>query len=221
MPRTHYNRENNELVDFSLLQQECVGWRRPKVAHVVKRLSWIIVIAAGVAATVWPQIAQAQHSAEAGAIAESAVAREADTRCGLPSEPWGIPAALDGAISGPADKDRACMRALLLPDARITFVSVGADGVTTYRLLSLDDWIARAEARGHVIQEEKQLSFHIDQFANIAHLWSLYAVSSGGHAVARGMNSIQAIKEAGGWRVTAIMLQAESPAAPLPEKYVP
>ena len=31
--------------------------------------------------------------------------------------------------------------------------------------------------------------------------------------VARGINSIQAIKEAGGWRVTGIMVQAESATA--------
>ena len=31
-----------------------------------------------------------------------------------------------------------------------------------------------------------------------------------------GINSIQAIKEAGGWRVTGIMVQAESASAPLP-----
>jgi anaerobic selenocysteine-containing dehydrogenase len=55
----------------------------------------------------------------------------------------------------------------------------------------------------------------------IAHLWSLYALRSDGQAVARGINSIQAIKEAGGWRVAGIMVQAETAAAPLPEEYLP
>jgi len=39
--------------------------------------------------------------------------------------------------------------------------------------------------------------------------------------VARGINSIQAIKEAGGWRVTSIMVQAESATLPLPKEYLP
>lgn len=149
------------------------------------------------------------------------MAQIADFSCALPSEPWGIPAALDAAITGPADRDRACMRALLIPDARITLVSVGADGVTTYKLLTVDDWITRTKARGHIILEEKQLNFRIDRFGNIAHLWSLYALRSDGHAVARGINSIQAIKGAAGWQVTGITVEAESAAAPLPAEYLP
>src|SRR5438093_1130538 len=42
-----------------------------------------------------------------------------------------------------------------------------------------------------------------------------------GKQVARGINSIQAIKEAGGWRVTGIMVQAESAPAPLLQEYLP
>ena len=38
-----------------------------------------------------------------------------DAGCALPSEPEGIPAALDAAITGPADKDRACVRSIFLP----------------------------------------------------------------------------------------------------------
>jgi predicted PhzF superfamily epimerase YddE/YHI9 len=119
------------------------------------------------------------------------------------------------------DKDRACMKALLIPEARLMFVSLGADGATTYRLEALDDWIARTKARGHALLEEKQLKYHIERYGNIAHLWSSYALYSDGKQVGRGINSIQAIKEAGGWRVTGIMLQAESAAAPLPKEYLP
>ena len=157
----------------------------------------------------------------AGALAGRAGAQAPDAACALPSEPEGIPAALDAAITGPADQDRACMKALLIPEARLMFVSLGTDGAPTYRLETLDDWIARIKARGHTMLEEKQLKFHIERFGNIAHLWSSYALSSDGKQVARGINSIQAIKEAGGWRVTGIMVQAESAAAPLPKQYLP
>jgi hypothetical protein len=150
-----------------------------------------------------------------------AMAQTPDAGCALPSEPEGIPAALDAAINGPADKDRACMKALLIPEARMMFVSLGLDGTPSYRLETLDDWIARVKARGHAMLEEKQLKFHIERYGNIAHLWSSYALHSDGKQVARGINSIQAIKEAGGWRVTSIMVQAESATAPLPKEYLP
>jgi hypothetical protein len=152
---------------------------------------------------------------------ENATARAPDTGCALPSEPWGIPAALDAAISGPAGKDRACMKALLIPEARLMFASVGADGTPSYRLETLDDWISRIKARGHITLEEKQLNFRIDRYRAIAHLWGLYALRSDGKAVARGINSIEAIKEAGGWRIAGITVEAESATAPLPEEYLP
>jgi hypothetical protein len=157
----------------------------------------------------------------AGALAGSALAQAPDAGCALPSEPEGIPAAFDAAITGPADKDRACMKALLMPEARMTFVTLGADGVPSYRLETLDDWIVRVKVRGHTLVEEKQLKFHIERYGNIAQLWSSYTVHSDGKQVARGINSIQAIKEAGGWRVAGVMVQAESAAAPLPKEYLP
>jgi len=144
-----------------------------------------------------------------------------DAGCDLPSEPEGIPAALDAAITGPADKDRACMKALLTPEARLMALSIAADGAQSYRIETLDDWIARVKARGHAMLEEKQLKFRIERYGNIAHLWSSYTLHSDGKQVARGINSIQAIKQAGGWRVTSIMVQAESATAPLPRKYLP
>jgi hypothetical protein len=157
----------------------------------------------------------------AGALFEKAMAQAPDAGCALPSEPEGIPAALDAAISGPADKDRACMNALLIPEARMMFVSLGTDGAPTHALQTLDDWITRVKARGDALLEEKQLKFHIERFGNIAHLWSSYALHSDGRQVARGINSIEAVKETGGWRVTSIVVQAESATMPLPKKYLP
>jgi len=64
----------------------------------------------------------------AGGLAGSAMAQAPDAGCALPSEPEGIPAAIDAAISGPVDKDRGCMKALFIPEARMMFVSIRADG---------------------------------------------------------------------------------------------
>jgi hypothetical protein len=157
----------------------------------------------------------------AGVLAGTAMAQAPDAACALPSEPKDIPAAFDAAITGPADKDRACMKALLIPEARLMFVSLGTDGAPTYRIETLDDRIARVKTRGHAQLEEKQLKFRIERYGNIAHLWSSYTLQSDGKQVARGINSIQAIKEAGGWRVTGIMVQAETATVPLPKEYLP
>ena len=80
----------------------------------------------------------------AGALAGTAMAQAPDAGCALPSEPKGIPAAIDAAITGPADKDRACMKALLIPEARMMFVSLSADGAPSY--CSQSQW-AREEPR--------------------------------------------------------------------------
>jgi hypothetical protein len=157
----------------------------------------------------------------AGMLAGTAMAEAPEAACARPAEPGAIPAAIDAAITGPADKDRACMKALFIPEARLIVVSIGADGASAYTVLTLDDWIARVKARGHAMLEEKQLKFHIQRYGNIVHLWSTYALHSDGKQVARGINSIQAIKETGGWRVMGIMWQAESAAAPLPKEYLP
>jgi hypothetical protein len=154
----------------------------------------------------------------AGALAGRAMAQAPGASCALPSEPEGIPAALDAAITGPADRDRACMKALLIPEARLMSVSLGADGAPTYRIETLDEWIVRVKARGHAVLEEKQVKFRIEHQGNIAQLWSSYTLHSDGKQVGRGINSIQAIKEAGGWRVTGILVQAEPVTAPLPKE---
>ncbi len=157
----------------------------------------------------------------ADALAGSAMAQAPDAGCALPSEPQGIAAALDAAISGPADKGRACMKALFIPEARMMFVSLGSDGALNNRFETLNDWIDRVKARGHALLEEKQLKCHTERYANIAHLWCSYTLQSDGKQVARGINSIQAVKEAAGWRVTGIMVQAESATTPLPKEFLP
>jgi hypothetical protein len=156
-----------------------------------------------------------------GAFAASAIAQASGSACVLPADTAAIPAAIDAVITGPADKERPCMKELFIPEARLVAVTVAADGKETYAVLTVDDWIARVKARGHAQLEEKQLKFHTQHYGNIVHLWSTYSLHSDGKQVARGINSIQAIKEVNGWRVLSIMWQAESPGAPIPKEYQP
>jgi hypothetical protein len=156
-----------------------------------------------------------------GSLAGGAIAETSGSGCALPADTAAIPAAIDAAITGPADKDRTCMKELFIPEARLVVVSVAADGKSSYTILTLDDWIARVKTRGQSQLQEKQLKFHTQHYGNIVHLWSTYSLHSDGKQVARGINSIQAIKEANGWRILGIMWQAESPGAPIPKEYQP
>src|SRR2546429_6153785 len=60
-----------------------------------------------------------------GAQTDGAMAQAQDAGCALPSGTEGIPAAIDAAIGGPADKDRACLKALVRPEPRRTYISPG------------------------------------------------------------------------------------------------
>jgi hypothetical protein len=155
------------------------------------------------------------------AAAGTAPAQSPAPPCTLPLEPQGIAAAVDAAISGPADKDRSCLQQLFLPEARLIIVAEGANGALKYTVLTLDDWIARVRARGSALLEEKQVKFSVERFGGIVHLWSTYVLHSDGKQVARGINSIQAVNVGGGWRVSGIQWQAESATLALPKEVLP
>src|SRR5665213_4555801 len=56
--------------------------------------------------------------------------------------------ALDDAVSGPGDKDRTCLRQIVLPDARLMPITKAADGSFAPHLLTVDDWISVVAKRG-------------------------------------------------------------------------
>jgi hypothetical protein len=131
--------------------------------------------------------------------------------------------ALDEAVSGPTDKDRTCMRQLLIPEARLIPVSKGKDGSIAPHILSLDDWIARVKASGRKEFYEVQVKYPTDVYGHVAHLWSTYEVrpTPEGKPDIRGINSIQAYFNGSEWKVVEILWQAETPEEPIPSKYLP
>jgi hypothetical protein len=130
--------------------------------------------------------------------------------------------AIDAAVSGPADKDRACFRALFLPDARLIPVRIAEDGRATPVVLTVDGWIAAVRKRGSMVLAEKQINVRTETWAHIAHLWSTYTTSLGdGKPADRGINSIQAIFDGKQWHIIEIAWQAEVPTDPVPAKYLP
>lgn len=131
--------------------------------------------------------------------------------------------ALDAAVSGPGNKDRACMRALFLPEARLIPVAKGKDGQIATHVLTLDGWIDRVKQRGDTPFYERQVSQKVESFGHIAHLWSTYELRETPDAKpeVRGINSIQAIHDGQNWRVIEIVWETETPGQDLPGKYLP
>ena len=131
--------------------------------------------------------------------------------------------ALDAAVSGPADKDRACLRELLLPEARLSPIAKAADGSFAPHILTIDGWIDAVRKRGNVVLYEHQVRFPSDVYGHIAHLWSTYELRTApdGKPQVRGINSIQAVNDGTRWRIFEILWQAETPEAPIPAKYLP
>jgi hypothetical protein len=131
--------------------------------------------------------------------------------------------ALDDAVSGPADKDRTCLRDLMLPDARLTPVVKSPDGGFTPRILTVDDWINAVAKRGNAVMYERQVKVTAENYGHFAHLWSTYEIrdTPDGKAEVTGINSVQTINDGTRWRVLSVLWEPDTTAGPLPEKYKP
>jgi hypothetical protein len=134
-----------------------------------------------------------------------------------------LPKAIDDAVSGPGNKDRTCLRALLMPEVRLIPVTVAADGQVKTTIFTVDDYIDRVAKRGDKTFYEHQIKYATETYGNIAHLWSTYTVTEtpDGKPIVRGINSIEAVNDGARWKVLEISWQAETPATPLPAQVLP
>jgi hypothetical protein len=136
--------------------------------------------------------------------------------------------AIDAAVSGPGNQDRTCFRALFLPDARLIPIRIAPDGTATPRILTVQDWIDAVARRGTAVFYERQVKVTAESWDHMAHLWSTYETRTTpdgkppeGKVLDRGINSIQAVFDGKQWHVIEIAWQAQTPANPVPEKYLP
>lgn len=131
--------------------------------------------------------------------------------------------ALDAAVSGPGNKDRTCLRDLLLSQARLSPMSKSPDGAFAPRTLTVDDWISAVAKRGDQAFYEVQIKVTSDSYGHFAHLWSTYEIrpTPDGKPEMTGINSIQAVYDGKRWRVLSIVWEPSTTAGPIPEKYLP
>jgi hypothetical protein len=134
-----------------------------------------------------------------------------------------LPKAIDDAFSSPGHKDWTCLRALLLPEARLIPVAVAADGQAKAMALTAEDFIAWVGKQGGKPFYERQIKYSAVTYGNIAHLWSTYEgrETPDGKPIVRGINSIEAVNDGTRWRVLQISWQAETPTTPLPAQFLP
>jgi hypothetical protein len=161
--------------------------------------------------------APATPSQEAAPVAEVA------TAC-LPSTTLDeLVKALDDAVSGPANKDRVCLRELLLPEGRMSPMEKKHEAGLVPHLMSAEEWAAAAAKRGGMKFYERQVKVSSDVYGRIAQLWSNYEIrlKPDGKPIRRGINSIQAVNDGTRWRVLEILWQEETRDEPVPEKYLP
>lgn len=131
--------------------------------------------------------------------------------------------ALDAAVSGAGNKDRACLRDVMLPEARLSPVAKQPDGSFAPRLLTVDDWINAVAKRGDAVFYEVQVKVQADTYGHFAHLWSTYEIrdTPDGKATVTGINSVQAVNDGKRWRVLSVLWEPNITAGPIPAKYLP
>ena len=148
------------------------------------------------------------------------------TEAGAPARPEdvasidAIVAALYAVISGPAGQKRDWqrMRSLFVKDARM--MPLHERGL---RVGTVEDYIAvsgpRLEKDGFF---EREIGRTTDEYGGIAHVFSAYEARStpDGAPIMRGINSLQLARHGGRWWVVSIMWQPETPAAPIPNRYL-
>jgi hypothetical protein len=137
--------------------------------------------------------------------------------------------ALYDVISGPAGQARDWnrFRSLFVPNARL-MPAVPQQGTPGARVLvwSADDYARRAgaglERNGFF---EREIHRVTEQYGNILHAFSTYesrrTADLAEKPFARGINSIQLLKDGDRWWVVSIFWDSERPGNEIPSKYLP
>src|SRR6266404_7123006 len=132
-------------------------------------------------------------------------------------------------ISGPAGKKRDWNRerSLFYPGARLipTASVPGRNDVDREpQMLDVEGYIARAEPLFEKAGFcEKEIARRVEQFGQIAHVWSTYESRHNAddpEPFMRGINSIQLFHDGSRWWIVTIYWQQESLVDPIPAKYV-
>ena len=136
--------------------------------------------------------------------------------------------ALYDVISGAAGQKRDWnrMRSLFVPHARLMPAVQRPTGGAGVAVLSVDDYVTRAgpglETNGFF---EREIHRTVEQYGNILHAFSTYesrrTADLNEKPFARGINSIQLLKDGDRWWVVSIFWDSERAGNEIPAKYLP
>lgn len=135
--------------------------------------------------------------------------------------------ALYDVISGPAGKvrDRDRFLSLFVPDARLMPVRHAKEGAgADVLVLSPEQFYAIAEPAFEKGFFEHGIHHTVDSFGDMVHVFSTYEsrrASGDAKPFARGINSIQLLKDGSRYWVITILWDEEKPGLELPQKYLP
>jgi hypothetical protein len=134
--------------------------------------------------------------------------------------------ALYDVISGDSgvarDWDR--FRSLFAPGARLIPVGAGRSGAVSARVLTPEEYV---ELAGRYLESagfhEREIARRSETYGQIVHAFSTYESrhrASDREPFARGINSIQLFSDGARWWVQTIMWWGETPATPLPARFL-
>jgi hypothetical protein len=138
-----------------------------------------------------------------------------------------IMAAVYDVISGPAGEKRDWdrFRSLFQQGARLIPSGPRQQGGFGLRVMTPDEYATNAapglEQNGFF---EVEIARTVEEYGQIAHVFSTYESrrnASDETPFARGINSFQLFNDGSRWWVVTIYWQQESPASPIPAKYLP
>jgi hypothetical protein len=125
--------------------------------------------------------------------------------------------AMYAMVSGPAGpRDWRLQKTIFHPEARQMRTGLGADGKPWIRIMDLDAYAADTKAffEGHDFYEV-EVARRIQEFGNIAHVWSIYEARRAPDDKTperRGINSIQLYRDdTGAWRIMSMIWDNERP----------
>jgi len=129
---------------------------------------------------------------------------------------------ISGSKDEPRDWDRE--RSLFHPDSRHMPTRQDESGEFVADVMPVEDFIERVDP--YFSEQdfyEYEIARRVEEFGNIAHVFSTYEWSheQGGPAGGRGINSFQLLFDGTRWWIISVFWQQESEEYPIPARYLP
>ncbi len=201
----------------------------------VSRLAGVFVLSLSFAMIAANAHEQTQPMAQAQPQTQSQTSQTAASRPATPranpadvASPDALLAANYAILSGPLGQKRDWnrFRSLYMPDARLGSVRHAKDGAgLTTHSFTVEGFIAFCNdyfEKGSFY--EKEISRHADRYGNIMQIFSTYESRrdpKDPKPFDRGINGFQLFFDGHRWWIVSALWQAESPDAPIPEKFLP